>query len=380
MSSSQKQKKKPAYDVTVRPINSSMISSIEELVGRFIDNTDNKTNPPLDIKETINVPSLETDHQTDRQLPSVSQTSPSLETPPVTEPIKPMSNRHSIPSVLQTPPIPLTEVKGNLSLPNTIVDSLLPQLEPFEQLIYLRLFRLSHGFRKDTCIVGMERLATTCNISLSTTIRNVKSLEQKGLIRRLEAKLGGKMTEIRGNIFWVFNPSVSQTPPISQTPYFTEKAPSLQTPIKDNDHDDYLNKDHHQPSTHNLSDHQKRVMMIYQEVTGNLWSKADHTNYEKIKHIPIEKIEVALKLANDRATNRPNSFAFFIKEILASANPKTQSRTTRKKAMARIVERVRNGCVGSNISPSEFVHKVKEACLREDVAFDNDLLDEVMGK
>ena len=146
------------------------------------------------------------------------------------------------------------------------------------------------------------------------------------------------------------------------------------------DDDPLKRQDHHQSTIANISDHEKAVMMIYQEITGNLWSKADHINYEKIKNIPIDKIEVALRLANDRATNRPNSFAFFIKEIIASVNPKQQSRTSRKKAMQKIVERVRNAFVGSNISPSEFVYKVKEACLREDVVFENDLLDEVMSK
>jgi adenosylmethionine-8-amino-7-oxononanoate aminotransferase len=48
--------------------------------------------------------------------------------------------------------------------------------------------------------------------------------------------------------------------------------------------------------------------------------------------------------------------------------------------MQKIVERVRNASVGSNVSPSEFVHKVKEACLREDVAFDNDLFEEILSK
>jgi hypothetical protein len=48
--------------------------------------------------------------------------------------------------------------------------------------------------------------------------------------------------------------------------------------------------------------------------------------------------------------------------------------------MQKIVERVRNASVGSNTSPSEFVYKIKELCLREDVAFDNDLLDELMNK
>jgi hypothetical protein len=44
----------------------------------------------------------------------------------------------------------LTEVKGELWVPNMIVDSLLPTLEPAAALLYLRLYRLSHGYKKDT--------------------------------------------------------------------------------------------------------------------------------------------------------------------------------------------------------------------------------------
>jgi hypothetical protein len=40
----------------------------------------------------------------------------------------------------------LTAVKGTLHVPNTIVDVLLPALEPAAALLYLRLYRLSHGY------------------------------------------------------------------------------------------------------------------------------------------------------------------------------------------------------------------------------------------
>jgi hypothetical protein len=39
----------------------------------------------------------------------------------------------------------LTTVKGTLHVPNTIMDVLLPALEPAAALLYLRLYRLSHG-------------------------------------------------------------------------------------------------------------------------------------------------------------------------------------------------------------------------------------------
>jgi hypothetical protein len=150
--------------------------------------------------------------------------------------------------------------------------------------------------------------------------------------------------------------------------------------IKSDDHDDLKRQDHHQSNnTSQITEHQKTVMMIYQNVTNNSWSKADLAAYEKIKNISIEVIETAIKLATQRASSRPNSLAFFVKEIIATANPKT-NRSKQKKSMEKIVDRVRNSLVGSTYSMSDFVYKVKELCLREDIAFDNDLLDELLAK
>jgi DNA-binding Lrp family transcriptional regulator len=266
-------------------------------------------------------------------------------------------------------------------IPNSLHDEFLPTLPPFEQLVFLRLYRLSIGFNKTlTDPVSYSKLAIKCNLSVSTVKRALQALEAKKLIKVLgEAKhnpIAGNQYELLINMVPL---ELSSIRTILERPS-SNRTKFSQTSIKDHDDDPLKRQDHHQTHSTPSNEHQKRVMMIYQEITGNLWSKADHSNYEKIKHIPIDKIEVALRLAYDRATNRPNSFAFFIKEIIASVNPKTQSRTTRKKAMQKIVERVRNASVGSNISPSEFVYKVKEACLREDVAFENDLFNEVMSK
>ena len=84
----------------------------------------------------------------------------------------------------------------------------------------------------------------------------------------------------------------------------------------------------------------------------------------------------------ERANNRPNSFAYFVKEIANTANPPKHNRTQRKKVMEKIVERVRNSKVGSssNYSISDLAYDVKEACVREGVSYDTDLFDEIMRK
>ncbi|MFY9223857.1 MAG: hypothetical protein WAQ98_14380 [Blastocatellia bacterium] len=289
----------------------------------------------------------------------------------------------NITPALSNPFIIVPDTAGHTSIPNIVLDGLLPKLSTTEQVIYLRLYRLSHGFRSETCKIGFPKLASSCNISRRQAINSIEKLQELGLIQKLGSDLDNKSQHLRGNIYKVnlpLTPSAIIAPGANNTPDAKFAVGAKSAPNKDDDHDDYLNKDHHLNAMLNITDHQKQVMMIYEKITGNTWTKADTSNYQKIKNAPIEKIEVALRLANDRATNRPNSFAFFIKEIIASVNPKTQSRSNRKKAMQKIIHRVRNASVGSNISPSEFVHKVKEACLREDVGFDNDLLDEILSK
>jgi len=91
----------------------------------------------------------------------------------------------------------LTEVKGELRVPNTILDSLLPTLEPAAALLYLRLYRLSHGYRKETCIVGLRKLATATNTSERTVQRAVEYLERRRLIVREGASFGGKLKGIQ---------------------------------------------------------------------------------------------------------------------------------------------------------------------------------------
>ncbi|HEX2521596.1 MAG TPA: hypothetical protein VHP35_05665 [Terriglobia bacterium] len=214
-------------------------------------------------------------------------------TPPVSHALEGMSVEPSSPSVGATPSITLTPARGVTAVPNAILDSLLPQLEPFEQLVYLRLYRLSHGFRNETCLIGLDRLSSVCKISPSSTIRAIRGLEGKGLIRRLRAKLGGKMSGIRGNQFWVFRPPVPQTAPVSQAPGVSQTPPFLETPIKERDDDDQ-NRNHHQTSpagetapvprttgekteqTHSKGPHHlAQTIGFYTQITKNLWQEGD---------------------------------------------------------------------------------------------------------
>src|SRR5207244_1117902 len=82
-------------------------------------------------------------------------------------------------------------------------------------------------------------------------------------------------------------------------------------------------------------------MTIYQSITGNSWKESDGEAYQKISRIPLDTIEQSMRITSTRAAARPNSLAYFVKEIIAAANPSSQSKSARKKALAAIVARVR---------------------------------------
>jgi hypothetical protein len=57
-------------------------------------------------------------------------------------------------AVVSTPAAETTPVqikKGYQRIPNEVMDNILPTMRPAEQAVYLRLYRLSHGFNQRTC-------------------------------------------------------------------------------------------------------------------------------------------------------------------------------------------------------------------------------------
>jgi len=107
-------------------------------------------------------------------------------------------------------------------LSNTLVDAILPRLNPFEQAAYLRLYRLSHGHRRDTCVVSYEKLAQRTGMSRRHAIRAVERLESLGLVERLP--VSGKDRNA-GNLYRIpeigvarQSPGACESPGDSQAP------------------------------------------------------------------------------------------------------------------------------------------------------------------
>ncbi len=103
----------------------------------------------------------------------------------------------------------LAMVKGELRVPNTLNFSLFPTLDPFAKAVYYQLYLLSHGFRRDTCVVGLAKLAKSVLMSQRKVQETVLHLEKRGLIRRLRAILGGPS---KGNVYQVPIPAADTAP------------------------------------------------------------------------------------------------------------------------------------------------------------------------
>jgi hypothetical protein len=70
---------------------------------------------------------------------------------------------------------------------NEMVDELLPMLDPTEQVLYIRLFRLSYGFNQNYCTVSQSLLIERTGFSRNTVRTSLQSLAQKGWISIVEA-------------------------------------------------------------------------------------------------------------------------------------------------------------------------------------------------
>jgi hypothetical protein len=130
----------------------------------------------------------------------------------------------------ETTPVPTK--KGYLKLPNEVIDNVLPTMRPAEQIIYIRLFRQSHGFGKSSCLISIPKLALACRLSESQTRFAVRNVEARGYIRQLKVEQGAKD---RGILFEVWNPVVST--PVEMTPVVStgvETTPNKEKNIKDN--------------------------------------------------------------------------------------------------------------------------------------------------
>lgn len=90
------------------------------------------------------------------------------------------------------------EERGYYPTFNDVSDRLVPELklDAYEQVVLYRMYRLSRGWQKDTCVVGHTKLANSTNLSRSTVQKTVAKLLERELIENLGDR-GNDGTEYR---------------------------------------------------------------------------------------------------------------------------------------------------------------------------------------
>jgi DNA-binding Lrp family transcriptional regulator len=292
----------------------------------------------------------------------------------VSENPEPLSQTTVPPRTTVVPRIQVEPTAGYLQIPNAIIDGLLPQLPIHEQIVYVRLFRLSHGFRSETCKIGFDRLATLCNLSKSAVIRAVEKLEAKGIVIRLEADFGSSIKAERGNVYEVRIPDgtiVYQTTVIGRTTVSPQATVVHETPIKEKRHDSFK-KNHHQ----------SRIEMTYRELTGNEWSVSDERLLAKLPELDDDQVIDLMRAVHARSADPIGSFAYFVKAIETEQSPAKgmASRKSLRTKYEKWGREIRAAHVGDgNFKSSDLIFQLKRRCLREGIKWDDDLATEVLG-
>ncbi len=84
----------------------------------------------------------------------------------------------------------IPEQAGHNKIPNAVIDHLCRYLTPGEQAIFHQLFRLSYGYGKDFCKIGLPKLAERSNMSQTATQQALKGLKAKGVVVKEGADFG----------------------------------------------------------------------------------------------------------------------------------------------------------------------------------------------
>jgi hypothetical protein len=93
-------------------------------------------------------------------------------------------------------------------LANTIVDSLLPTLDVYEQAVFVQLYRLAHGFGNFTCKVSLPALQARTGVKPTSLKQAIARLQVRGVVEKISAEIG--FGREQGITYWV-SPDGRQT-------------------------------------------------------------------------------------------------------------------------------------------------------------------------
>jgi uncharacterized protein YjbI with pentapeptide repeats/ribosomal protein L20 len=272
-------------------------------------------------------------------------------------------------------------------IPQVVFDEILPQLPPMAQTPYLQLLRLTLGFQRDSCHISLEAWATRCNQSLASIKRQALFLQQRGLLKKESVVFGGTA---RGSYFCPVIPGILNDDSIKEAPLTSlEKNKDKQSQLTQSQlsssqltqsqlTQSYM-KDHDHDLRNKIDHHEKQVMMTYQELTGNRPTLADLSSYRKISYLGADEILANMQQIYDRSSEPIGSFAYFAKALVKASQEQYRNRNTQKRNLEKIIERIRQSRIGGRASVSDLIEEIKRACVRDNVNYNNDLVNEILG-
>lgn len=160
-----------------------------------------------------------------RQTPPVIQEAPLQQTAPVPDRGEPLPET---PAVHWTAPLQQTGA-GYTKFPHYVADVVLNTLDVYSQAVLTQLLRLSWGFQKDDCQIGLPSLSKRAGISESQARRATRNLANWGIVQIGEQDFTNPNMHERGTRYHI----LLQPAPSQQRGATRETAPTSQTPNKE---------------------------------------------------------------------------------------------------------------------------------------------------
>jgi hypothetical protein len=191
---------KPLVQPELKPPDPSHPAS---LIFREVLDAQAKLEQSAIAPPTIERPAIELDTivQTTIEQPAIAQNT-------TVEPFQPPTSHDA---TVESPAIAQHAIAPDAftRIPNGILDRVLPTLSAYDQLVLLRLYRLSRGFGKEECTVGYQTLAVACNMSARQAQISVERLILAGWIERVDMVQGGQSRQGRGSVYRVNLPAAA---------------------------------------------------------------------------------------------------------------------------------------------------------------------------
>jgi hypothetical protein len=206
-------KKRKYGDLSARPLPSEDPTLIDDVFAAFTG-----TRPsPLPVSEDGTSSEVSPTHA--HHAAPALQTAPALHASAARNVSEPL---HRAADAQRAAPARQTTVAGYTRVSNDLLDRILPTLDTYDQVVLMRLYRLSRGFSSDTCRVSVPTLAKACHVSERQVRISVGRLEARELIQRVEQDFGNKDKALRGTVFRILisdpTPARSATPARYATP------------------------------------------------------------------------------------------------------------------------------------------------------------------